>query len=130
MKVALTVWENRISPLFDSTRMVLIAEVVRHTIREKHFRELDCESSFSRAEKLNELGVDVLICGGITDFFARLIEGHHIEIIPFVVGSVEEVLDAYVSGKSLLEKKFRVPGCNIEKDKNVKCLRHKINSQR
>lgn len=118
MKVAITVWENRISPLFDSTRMLMIADIVCHKVRKKEFRPLTCESPFSRAERLTELGVDVLICGGISDFFARLIEGRRIEIIPFVVGPVEDVLEAYVTSRLFSEKKFHMPGCDLDEDKN------------
>jgi len=110
MKVALTVWKNRISPLFDATRMLLIADIGKRRIREQRLEALDCDTAFARAARLDELGVKVLICGGISDFFARLIEAHSIQIIPFVAGSVDEVLEAYVSG-DLFIKRLRMPGC-------------------
>ena len=110
MKVALTVWGDRISPLFDSARMLLIADIENHGIIETHFEPFDCGSAFSRVAKIDELGVDVLICGGISGFFARLIEAHSIQIIPFAAGAVDEVLDAYIGG-DLFTEKFRMPGC-------------------
>ncbi len=119
MKVALTVWENRISPLFDATRMLLIADIGRRGITGSHLEPLDCDSPFSRAERLDELGVEVLICGGISEYFARLVEAHHIEIIPFAAGTVDEVLEAYVGG-NIFNKKFRMPGCGIQKDERIR----------
>ncbi|MBW1781839.1 MAG: NifB/NifX family molybdenum-iron cluster-binding protein [Deltaproteobacteria bacterium] len=115
MKVALTVWENRISPLFDATRMLLIADIGRRGITGSRLVPIDCDSPFSRAARLDTLGVDVLICGGISEFFARLIEARHIEIIPFASGTVDEILDAYVEG-NIFNKRFRMPGCGGQKD--------------
>ena len=110
MKVAITVWENRISPLFDATRTLLIADIYNRVIAEKHRVPFDCISPFARAATLEELGVGTLICGGVSDFFAKLIEARNIQIIPFVAGRVDEVMDAYLKG-ALCHKKFRMPGC-------------------
>ena len=115
MKVAVTIWENRISPLFDSTRMLLIVEVENRRITGKRREPFECESAFSRAAKLEDLGIGVLICGGISDFFARLIEAHNIHLIPFAAGEVEEILDAYMHDR-LSEQKYRMPGCDISRD--------------
>ena len=110
MKVALTVWENRISPLFDATRMLLIAEISDGEVISKHRLPLDCISPFARAATLEELGVVTLICGGVSEFFAKLIEARNIQIIPFVAGRVDDVIDAYLKD-GLCHKKFRMPGC-------------------
>ena len=116
MKVALTVWENRLSPLFDSASLLLIADIESRGITKKYLEPFECESAFSRAARLEDLGVDVLICGGISDFFANLIESRRIRIIPFARGAVDEVLEAYMAG-NIYRKDFRMPGCEIEKDK-------------
>jgi len=110
MKVAVTVWGDRISPLFDATRMLLIADIEGRRISGKHREAFNCNSPFSRAERLADLGVTVLVCGGISNGFARLIEARRIKLIPFVAGAVDEVLEAYVTGR-LFNKKFRMPGC-------------------
>ena len=110
MKVAVTVWENRISPLFDATRTLLIADIDNRVLTEKHLVPFDCISPFARAATLEELGVRTLICGGVSDFFAKLIEARNIQIIPFVAGRVDEVLDAYLRD-ALCQKRFRMPGC-------------------
>jgi predicted Fe-Mo cluster-binding NifX family protein len=115
MKLALTVWENRISPLFDCARRLLIVEVFDRTATGKHVESFDYKSPLSRATRLSDLGVNVLICGAVSDSFARMIETHGISIIPFVAGSVEEVLDAYLKS-GLYDSKFRMPGCKTLRD--------------
>ncbi len=111
MKVAVTVWKNRISPLFDATRTLLIAVIHDRVVIEKTIVPLECISPFSRAATLESLGVETLICGGVSDFFAKLIEARNIQIISFVAGRVDEVLDAYLKN-TLCQKRFRMPGCS------------------
>ncbi len=118
MKLALTVWEGRISPLFDSARMLLIADIENRQIAGKHFERFDGGSAFSRAERLNDLGVNLLICNGISTAFANLIEAYRIKIIPFVAGPLDEVLEAYLTGK--LSGKRCAPRCGRMFEKRKK----------
>ena len=98
MRVALTVWQGRISPLFDATRMLLIAQVDKGKIAARHYEPIECDSAVRRAAKLDDLEVNILICGGISDEFAKPIEAQGIRIVPFVSGSVEEGLHTHVTG--------------------------------
>jgi len=109
MKVALTVWENRISPLFDCARMLLIVDIVDRTETGRNFEPFHHESRLSRARKLSDLDIQVLICGAVSNPFSDIIESYGIKIIPFVAGAVDEVLDAYLTG-TLSSSKFRMPG--------------------
>jgi len=115
--VAVTVWENRISPLFDATQALLIADIHNRVITEKHLVLFDCLSPFSRAATLEKLGINTLICGGVSDFFANLIEARNIRIISFVAGRVDQVIEAYLRD-ALCHKKFRMPGCGGRQYKN------------
>ena len=117
MKVAVTVWENRISPLFDATQTLLIADIHNRVVTEKHLVPFDGLSPFSRAATLERLGINTLICGGVSDFFANLIEARNIRIIPFVAGCVDQVIEAYLRD-GLCHKKFRMPGCGGRQYKN------------
>lgn len=96
MKVALTVWKGRISPLFDSTQMLLVAEVNGKKIASTHLESFDCDSPITRAARLIELGISLLICGGISSDFAIPIEAQGIPIIAFATGTAEEVLEDYL----------------------------------
>ena len=115
MKVGLTVWENRISPVFDSARMLLVADIGNRKVNGRHFEPFDCKSPFPRAVKLHDLGVRVLICGAVSNLFAKPIEAYGIQIIPFVSGALDEVLDAYLVD-GLCDSKFRMPGCKAGND--------------
>jgi predicted Fe-Mo cluster-binding NifX family protein len=110
MQVALTVWEGRISPLCDVTRMLLVVHIQDGRVADRRQEPFDFESALSRAARLSDMGVDVLICGGITNFFANAIEALGVQIIPFSAGPVDAVLEAYLTGK-IHRRKYRMPGC-------------------
>lgn len=115
MRVGLTVWENRVSPLFDAACKLLVADIEKRVIRKKHYESIECDCPNSRVTRLNDLGVNILICGGISNFYANLIEARGIKIVPFAAGPVDEVLKAYVNG-NIYSKDYRMPGCEIVND--------------
>jgi len=119
MKVALTVWENRISPLFDCAGMLLVVDLFERTETGRKLESFHCESPFSRATKLSDLEIEVLICGAVSNLFANIIESRGTRIIPFVAGPVDEVLDAYLTGR-LLNSKSRRSGCNTRHDNSFR----------
>ena len=119
MKVALTTWENRISPVFDSAHMILVAKVENGTVVDRYYNPLGSELPLSRVSKLSELGVNVLICGAVSGFFANMIEAHGIRIIPFVAGDVNQVLDAYLKG-SLPMPALQMPGYGMRHHKGFR----------
>jgi len=119
MKVALTVWESRVSPVFDSARMALIAEVENAVVVNRHYEPLGSELPLSRAVKLSELGVMVLICGAISQLFADMVEAHGIRVVPFITGNVNQVLDAYLKGL-LHMPSFQMPGCGMRRRKRFR----------
>ncbi|MBN2059796.1 MAG: dinitrogenase iron-molybdenum cofactor biosynthesis domain-containing protein [Deltaproteobacteria bacterium] len=110
MKVVLTVWENRISPVADLTRQLLVVDVENGIVCNRRTEFFDVESVFYRARRLSDFGVEILICGAISDFFAGLLQGYGIQLISFICGEAEEVLNAYLED-SLNCRKFMVTGC-------------------
>ncbi|MBN1364714.1 MAG: hypothetical protein JW976_07920 [Syntrophaceae bacterium] len=108
-KIAMTVWNDIISPVFDSANRVLIVEIKDGKVFGSRYEVLGPELPFSRALRLSGWGIQVLICGGISIGFARTMEIYGIEVIPFITGNVHRVLDAYLSN-TLMVNNFFMPG--------------------
>jgi len=119
MKIGITVWQNRISPLLDSASMLLIAEIKNGTIVGSHYEMFHSEVLSSKALKIYTMGVKVVICGAISYFLANIIESYGIRIIPFVAGDVNQVLDTYLKG-NLPTPKFQMPGCRIRRQRRFR----------
>lgn len=109
INVAVTVWNNRISPVFDSAQALLVAEIHGSEIVDAVVRTVQT-SIFDRfLSLLAEQNVQVLICGALCEAPALLIEKQGIEVISFVTGEAENVLESYLNGNDLAE--FAMPGC-------------------
>ncbi len=88
MKVVLTIWENRISPVFDAAHKLLVAEIEGSKVISRHYESFNPELTSRLAGRLVELDIAVLICGAISELPATIIELGGIKLIPFIAGNV------------------------------------------
>jgi len=56
------------------------------------------------------LGIDILICGAISQELESVLVSSGIEVNPFCRGSIADILAAYCDG-SIKEDRFYLPGC-------------------
>ena len=110
MKTALTIWGNRISPVFDSANTLLIVEIKSKQVCSRRYEPFYPDFPSRLAERLADLDIEVLICGAISERPANIIESGGVKLIPFITGSADEVLDAYARGAAFV-KPFLMPGC-------------------
>jgi len=110
MKIAMPIWQGRISPVMDAATRLLVIEYVNG-------REVSrAEESISEmlppqmARHLADLGISVLICGGISQPLFSLIAAQTIMVIPWITGPTEEILKAYHTNH-LQAGRFAMPGC-------------------
>ena len=110
MKVAVTIWGDRISPVFDASHTLLVAEIDQTKVVGKVAMPFNPEQPARLAENLAGNDVSVLICGAVSTGPAALIEKNGIQLIPFITGNAAEVLEYYAKNRSEL-RCFLMPGC-------------------
>lgn len=110
MKIAVTVWDERISPVFDSAHMLLIADIKNKKIKKLSYKSFNPLLETRLTEEFNHLGIEVLICGAISQSHSTLIEAGAIKLISFIGGNASEVLESYAKGVPLAPA-FLMPGC-------------------
>ena len=93
MKVAIPIFNGRVSPRFDFALKVLVATVEKEEVTGRDTYSLLNLNPIRRNSLLRELGVDVLICGGISDFSIRYLLDLGVEVVAMVSGEAEEVLE-------------------------------------
>ena len=110
MKLAIPVWQGRISPVFDVAGQLLLVELAdgREVAREE--RLVEESTADERAKKLAELGIGTLICAGISQSLEAMLADCGIRVIARICGGVEDVLTAFAAGR-LDEERFAMPGC-------------------
>ncbi len=110
MKIALSVWQDRISTVFDAADQLLVLETSNGSESRRSTARLTSEDGPARATQLREMGVDALICGAISRPQEASIAAAGITVHPFVRGAVQDVVNAYEKGL-LHTAAFALPGC-------------------
>jgi len=110
MNVGIAVWGERVSPLLDTCRELLIVDVEGGKEVSRRRAEFGEYLLPLRVRRLAELGLDVLICGAVSRVLLAMISCCGIRLIGWTSGDVEEVLRAFLSG-GLNGKQFVMPGC-------------------
>ena len=84
--------------------------------QEQHRREesLIARNPFERAQMLPKLGVDLLICGMISQTQQTALASAGIRIIPHICGLMEEVIAAFLDGR-IESGALLMPGCGARK---------------
>ena len=108
--IAVTVWGQRVSPVFDAAGTMLIAEIEGNVLINSTSLAFDPQRPRELLRLLQERRVSCLICGAISEQPAALFEAAELELIPFVAGNVQRVLDTVLCGKAF-DNELRMPGC-------------------
>lgn len=109
--IAITVWGERISPVFDSARTLLIVEIDGNTIINSAHLTFDPDRPLELVQMLQRQQVALVICGAVSEQPAAILETAGIRLLPFVAGEVNHILERYCKGRSL-GREFRMPGCS------------------
>ncbi|MFH1992961.1 MAG: NifB/NifX family molybdenum-iron cluster-binding protein [Pseudomonadota bacterium] len=110
MRVAVAVWKDRISPVFDVSRDILVLDIENGIITGKHGERFASDNSAHKLTRLAELRVQKLICGAISQPLADMLTSNGIKTLSFIAGGIEEVIAAYLAG-NLPNPALSMPGC-------------------
>ncbi len=110
MKVAIPIWDDRVSSAFDFAHKLLLVDIEHGRETGRAEISLLPELSSEKANRLKTLGAEVLICGAISRSLASQVRACGVKVLPYVVGQVDEILKAYLTGE-LIQSQFALPGC-------------------
>ncbi|MBI4774187.1 MAG: hypothetical protein HY788_08410 [Deltaproteobacteria bacterium] len=110
MKAAFPYWDNRIAPVFDVAREILLVEASSGRVVRETRETLTADLSVQKVLRLLELGVGTVICGAISGMLHEMVLAYGIRIIPCVTGDLRQVIRAWLSD-DLDRDVFAMPGC-------------------
>jgi predicted Fe-Mo cluster-binding NifX family protein len=110
MRVAIPFWQGRVSPVFDEASRILLIDISQNREQRREERYLADQNPFERARLLEKLGVDLLICGMISQTQQAAINSSGLRIIPHICGSTEDVVTALLENRVECSE-LRMPGC-------------------
>lgn len=110
MRIAIPIWNDHVSPVFDSAERLLVVEV-------DHDQKTACRSTIllepnqaRRAAQLSRLGIDQLLCGAVSRALEDLLNSSGVRVHGRIRGEVEDVLQAFLTD-GLDDHRFCLPGC-------------------
>lgn len=108
MRIAVPLWNGRVSPVFDVATRILLVEVIAG---EAAFTdELPVERA-DRAAVVAELGASVVLCGAISRAQEERLLASGVEVVADIRGPVEDVIGGFLAG-CLGKTSFAMPGCH------------------
>lgn len=100
MRIAIAIWDGRISPVFDVAQQLVIVDFPRD-VHAPASPPIALLPGLARVDQLVGLRIERLICGGISCALHQNIEARGIEVIHNVAGALPDVLASYEAGQLL-----------------------------
>ena len=110
MKIAIAIWDDHVSSAFDFSSRILLMEIENDKEISRSQILLESQTPSQRVNQLKSLEVDVLICGAISRTLAEMITSAGIQILAYITGLINDVIEAYITGQ-LERSQFCMPGC-------------------
>jgi len=108
-KVAIPIFHNRVSPVFDSCRHMLVIDIEQGAEVHRETVYLDEMSLTERCGIFAKLEIAIVICGGVSEIFANMLMGAHIRLVNGIAGDMDDVITAFL-GEYLDKPQFYMPG--------------------
>jgi predicted Fe-Mo cluster-binding NifX family protein len=110
MRIAIPVWGENVSPVFDTALKLLVVEIEGNREESRFLYYIDENDLTQKCHRIRKLDLDTLICGAVSQTFLQMLTGSGLDVIQEISGPAEEVLKAYLRG-NIYQRKFLMPGC-------------------
>lgn len=115
MTVAIPIWQDRVSPVFDAASRLLVVRRGRARELERKEFALGAVASDALARTVLDIGVDVLLCAAISEPLRFALERGGVRVEDNLCGEVESLLRAFNAG-TWRDPKFQMPGCGKQRE--------------
>jgi predicted Fe-Mo cluster-binding NifX family protein len=109
VKVAIPIWNGRVSPVMDTAQRLLISEIVDDREISRTIVDIPQTNISHIARFIAEFAIDDLICAAISHQFEQILSASGIKVKPWFQGEVDRIVAAY-SGGDLQNDIFFSPG--------------------
>jgi predicted Fe-Mo cluster-binding NifX family protein len=97
MKIAIPVFQTKISPRFDSTQDFILLQIEQSNVMKRDTLHTGGWSLSAKINQLVLLGVDTLICGGIDLASMQQLNFNGIKIYSWITGEVEDAVTCFLN---------------------------------
>ena len=97
MRVAIPVFQSKISPRFDSTQEFVLLEIEKSKVLKREDLSTKGWPLSAKLQQIVDLSVDTLICGGIDLESMQQLNFSGIKVYSWITGEVDDVVTCYLS---------------------------------
>lgn len=99
MKVAIPIFQTKVSPRFDSSKGFVLFDVEYNSIVDREKLITIGWSDSAKIKHLIDLGIDTLICGGIDRVSMQQLSANDIRVFAWVTGEIEDAIWCYLGNR-------------------------------
>ena len=126
MRIGITVYNDRVSPLFDAATVLEVFILNDGTIETRETLKLGTTTPLDRADELAQAAIDILICGAVSNPYAQAIRTRGVQLLPFHAGPTDEIIDAF-SKNRLETRRYKMPGCGRRRHRHGRHFKYRNN---
>jgi predicted Fe-Mo cluster-binding NifX family protein len=97
MRVAIPVFQSKISPRFDSTQEFVLLEIEKSKVMKREDLPIKGWPLSAKLKHMVDLGVDTLICGGIDLESMQQLNLSGIKVYSWITGEMEDVVTCFLN---------------------------------
>lgn len=112
MKVLITVWNGRVSPVFDVAKDALFVEIEEKKVVLQKTVSLGSGCNMDKVTVLLNERIDVLVCGAVSRRVEVDLMEKGVLVYSFISGETEEIINALLENR-LSAMNFAMPGCGL-----------------
>ncbi|MGD8961261.1 MAG: hypothetical protein PVF29_11565 [Desulfobacterales bacterium] len=98
-RVAIPVFESRVSPVLDSCQRMVVVDIEKGCEIRRQELNLDKMSIHERIEVIARWGIRKIICAGVSDVMCRFLAGKNIDLVSGIAGELEKIINAYICNR-------------------------------
>ena len=110
MKTAISIFDARVAPVFDTAREICLVERSASGAPSKTFCRFEDGDLQAKVAWLVACGVQTLICGAVSQPLQHALAAAGIDVVSFVCGELDDVIAAQAAN-TLSKPAFAMPGC-------------------
>jgi len=109
VKVAIPRMGESVAPCFEYCATMAIFTIANGAVADQVDFPLRSREPFDRVRLLRDQQVDTIICGGVQDVYEDVLRTSGFEVISWVSGSVDDLLDLFLRGQLVPGEERRDP---------------------
>lgn len=113
MLICLACYGDRLATLLESATELRLYSVEQHVPVVHGITPVPRDGIFAMIDMLAGMGINVLICGGLSGCALAAMQQSGVSVAPWIGGTAEEVAAAWAAGGIEAVNSFRLPGCAL-----------------